>query len=170
MFSVARDGLPADVLRAARRFGRYGRPGVVRWIFVFGEIDIRCHLAPRLVPGRSLDFPAIYVAHAVRAATTAKARDIVITVPVPPSDEVQDEEGFPVAGSLAERLASFGQVRSELAAAVASQTAGSPILLLDATDGLADHTGALRTEMSFDGCHVNEVGRAVVHGRLEVST
>jgi hypothetical protein len=163
MFSIARDDLPADVLRTARRMGRYGRPGVVRWIFVFGEIDIRCHLAPRLrAKDEPLGFPARYVEHAVNAATTAKARDIIITVPVPPSDDVQDAEGFPIAGTLAERLVAFTRMQAELTAAVAA-----PVLLLDVTDGLADHTGELRREMSFDGCHVNEVGRTVVRRRLD---
>jgi hypothetical protein len=167
MFSVARDGLPADVVRTARRMGRYGRPATVRWIFVFGEIDIRCHLAPRLTEG-PLNFPARYVEHAVTAAVTAKAREIVLAVPVPPSDEVQDAQGFPVAGTLAQRLVAFAKVRDELAAGVASHHDDAiRVLLLDATDGLADQTGALRTAMSFDGCHVNESGRSVVRVRLD---
>jgi hypothetical protein len=163
MFSMARDGFPPEIVRLARRLGRYGRGHIVV-ILVAGEIDIRCHLAPRLV-GTDLrpEFPAAYVEHGIALGALAKADRLLFVVPVPPSDEVQDALGFPVAGTLSERLVAFGWVRAAMHAALDPGAA----LLLDATPGLADVSGALRTELSFDGCHVNEAGRVIVRAALD---
>jgi lysophospholipase L1-like esterase len=163
MFSVARDGFPPEIVRLARRLGRFGR-GEVVILLVVGEIDIRCHLAPRLAGTElALEFPATYVEHGLALGALAKANRLIFVVPVPPSDEVQDAEGFPVAGTLAQRLDAFSRVRAALHAAVDPSSA----LLLDATPGLADATGSLRSELSFDGCHVNEAGRVIVRSALD---
>lgn len=163
MFSLARDGFPPDIVRLARRLGRYGRVPITL-LLVVGEIDIRCHLGPRLAgTATPLDFPATYVEHGQALGALARAEQVVFVVPVPPSDEVQDAQGFPVAGTLAERLDVFGRLRAALQAAVDPTDA----LLLDATPGLADGTGALRTEFSFDGCHVNAAGRVVVRAEFD---
>lgn len=161
MFSVARDGFPPEVTRLVRRLVRFGRAPVTL-LLVVGEIDIRCHLAPRLAgTATPLDFPARYVAHGL--ALGAGVARLVFVVPVPPSDEVQDAQGFPVAGTLAERLDVFARMRSALHDAVDPSQA----LLLDATSCLGDGDGALRSEFSFDGCHVNEAGRVVVRAQLD---
>jgi lysophospholipase L1-like esterase len=110
-----------------------------------------------------LEFPAVYVEHGLALGALARADRLIFLVPVPPSDEVQDAQGFPVAGTLAERLDVFARVRAALHAAVDPTGA----LLLDATPGLTDGVGALRTELSFDGCHVNEAGRVVVRAELD---
>jgi lysophospholipase L1-like esterase len=167
MFSIARDGFPADVQRVARWLGRVNRTDRLSLILTFGEIDVRCHLAPRFArDGGPLAFPRTFVEASQGLARTAHAAVVVVVVPTPPSDGYEDAPGFPIAGSIDERLAAFAQVRAELIADAEASRPPLRVLVLDCTAELAGPTGQLRPSLTIDGCHTNDAGRLVVHDRL----
>src|SRR5689334_17256976 len=48
MYSIAQRGLPDAVIRVLQRISRTRRAKDIVWAFSFGEIDVRCHLVPRM--------------------------------------------------------------------------------------------------------------------------
>lgn len=164
MFSVARDGLPRSVTRLARAMARADGADRIPWLFAFGEIDIRCHLATRIDPTSDpLEFVATYVRTVHQVTSAAGARRAFVVVPPPPSDASELHEEFPVTGTLAERIAVHGRVAQVLReAAAAVSDAAVTVTVIDSTPALADGNGALRDELTFDGCHTNEAGRAAM--------
>jgi hypothetical protein len=167
MYSMARDGFPLRVLRLSRLLRRISRPGSLLPVFVVGEIDVRCHLVPRAGSAGLTDFVDDYVEHATRVAFALGARQLIICVPVPPSATCPANPQFPIEGSIGERVAVFDRLRDALADAVGRRAHYAPRpLLLDATDLLADDTGAFRAELTDDGCHTNAAGRLLVRQRV----
>lgn len=165
MFSIARNDFPPMMRRAARLLRRVPAARRAAWIFTFGEIDIRCHLAPRIAEGEDFAFVARYVERVHALVGRIGAPSALVVVPVPPSVDVLDHAAFPVAGTPDERLAAHRAVRERLVAAAAGRTA--PVIrLLDVTSSLADPIGLMRPEFTDDGCHTNEAGRAVVRREL----
>lgn len=156
MYSLATKGFPPRVHRITGFVGRFGRPGAFVPYFVAGEIDVRCHLAPRTGP---LDFVPAYVDRCAGIAREMGASRFVVVVPPPPSRTVPDIEELPVVGTIEERIAAFERLRDQLAEAV-SGTPGAT--LLDATAALAAPSGELRPELTEDGCHTNLDGVALV--------
>lgn len=162
MFSIARNDLPPGLRRLARiPWLRLGRG--VAWFFVFGEIDIRCHLGPRMESGAAdLGFVDAYIERVHAFVDGIGAATATVVVPVPPSVDVLDHAAFPVSGSFEVRLAAHQAVRDRLIAAAAVPHRGPIIRVLDLTGELADPTGLMRPEFTDDGCHTNDAGRAVV--------
>jgi hypothetical protein len=162
MFSIARNDLPPALRRLARI--RWLRPGRgVAWFFVFGEIDIRCHLGPRMESGAAdLSFVDAYVERVHAFVDGIGAAAATVVVPVPPSVDVLDHAAFPVAGSFEVRLAAHQAVRDRLVSAAAIPHRGPIIRVLDLTEALADPTGLMLPEFTDDGCHTNDAGRTVV--------
>lgn len=164
MYSIARDGFPPALHRLAGRVRRIPAARDVSWFFVFGEIDIRCHVAPRLAKGADVAFVATYVDR-VRALTatigTLSARAVV---PVPPCDDVLDHDAFPIAGTPQQRLAAHRAIREALHQAT---EATSQIGVLDMTAALITPDGFMRDEFTDDGCHTNTAGRVVVRREVE---
>lgn len=161
MFSVARDGFPPAMRRSARALSRLRGTCGTSWYFVFGEIDVRCHLVPRLRDSDDLSFVDAYVERVGVFARMAGAREAVLVVPPPPSPDVLDHVAFPVVGTAAERVAAHRAVRDRLVHAARDQRAFA-LRVLDLTDVLADETGLMRAEFTDDGCHTNEAGREAV--------
>lgn len=167
MWSLAANGFPRRVRLAARLLRAVGRPGSLVPVFSAGEIDVRCHLVPRAArPGFSLDFVPDYVRRCRRLAALMGAPSLVIAVPVPPSDDCPRNPMYPIAGSIDERVRVFGDLRRALAKAVAEAEPSPRVELLDATDLLADDTGALRGELTDDGCHTNARGVRLVRASV----
>lgn len=164
MFSIAQGGWPTSVLVVTRILARLPHPPAVL-VLSFGEIDVRCHLAPRLVDGR-LDtaFVTTYVDQVEALRRRAGARTAVVLVPVPPSADTTDHVAFPVAGTIEERIAVHRAVREALGHAVAAGSAG--LRLKDLTADLAAPDGQFRADLTDDGCHANDAGRAAVRGAL----
>src|SRR4051794_9406364 len=163
MWSLAHNGFPPRGHRVARVLRRIGRAGSVVPVFVAGEIDVRCHLVPRSTqPGYSLDFVADYVRRAQALATEMGAPSLIITVPVPPSDDCPRNPEFPIKGTIGERVQVFRELRRALIQAVADSGNGPEIRLVDATELLADDSGELRSELTDDGCHTNAKGVRLV--------
>jgi hypothetical protein len=168
MWSLAHNDFPRRVQLAARALRVVTRPGSLVPVFIAGEIDVRCHLVRRSnAPGFSLDFVAEYVRRAQQLAATMGAPTLVIAVPVPPSDDCPKNPMYPIEGSIAERVRVFDDLRTALAKSVADTSGAPRVRLMDATEALVDETGALRSELTDDGCHTNARGvrlvRATVH-------
>lgn len=160
MYSVAHKGFPPRVHRIVNVVSKWGRPGSLVPIFSCGEIDVRAHLPTR--EDATYDFVALYVQRCMELATELKADRAYFAVPPPQSEACPSIEEFPVAGTIAQRVAAFDRLRKELTAAVAA-TPGAE--LLDATDLLAGPDGAIRPELTDDGAHVNIEGMRVFRSR-----
>lgn len=162
MYSIARDDFPPTLLRTARLIARVPGARDATWFFSFGEIDIRCHLAPRLAGGGEVGCVATYVDR-VRGLVGRLGTPVgTIVVPVPPCLDSYDHAAFPVAGSPDERLAAHRAVRSALTVAVGAGPARPALRLLDLTEALSGPDGLMRDELTDDGCHTNAAGRVVV--------
>jgi hypothetical protein len=166
MYSIARDDFPPTLLRTARLVARVPGARDAAWFFSFGEIDIRCHLAPRLAAGGDVGFVATYVDRVGGLVGRLGTPAGTIVVPVPPCLDSYDHAAFPVAGSPDERLAAHRAVRSALTVAVGGAPSRPGLRLLDLTEALAGPDGLMRDELTDDGCHTNAAGRAVVRGEV----
>jgi lysophospholipase L1-like esterase len=170
LHSFARDGLPAWAgrLLAARVSSPLAR-GEVTAVLALGEIDVRCHLAK---PGRADDaslheLAAAYVDRAAELLTGLRTGGrVVLLGPNPPSEEYDSSQtGYPVVGSAQERGAILDRLCTAIAAAVVAT--GEPRLrLLDVRPAVADAAGLLRADLTFDGCHLNAAGSAIVRRLL----
>lgn len=169
MFSIAREGLPTAALRVLRLMGRTRRADQIVWGFSFGEIDVRCHLVPRMTdPEAALAFVPIYLERLRRAATVAGAKHAVVLIPPPESDVYPEQIGFPVVGSLEERIAASRALREAMIRAAKDlPTDGATIHLVDVYDAYSDERGAMREDLTYDGLHANDAGRAVTRAAVE---
>lgn len=169
MHSVGRDGLPAWVHRLLRRRRRspLARGGLTAAL-LFGEIDLRCHLAK---PGRGGDDSLAELVSGFLARATGLLEElgpdgrVVIVGPNPPSSTYESDEGYPVVGDVDVRAEILDRLCAALAGAV--HAVGDPRLrFLDVRPDVADERGHLRPELTFDGCHLNAAGSALVRQRL----
>ena len=169
MFSISREGLPAAALRVLRLMSRTPRARDIVWGFSFGEIDVRCHLVPRMKdPEAALAFVPAYLEHLQDAATSAGARRAIVLIPPPESDVYPDQIGFPVVGSLTERIDASHALRDAMVKAAADLPAsGASLSLIDLTADFSDERGAMREDLTYDGLHANDDGRAVFRGHVE---
>jgi hypothetical protein len=169
MFSIAGNGLPPALLRTMRLVGRSARAEDIVWAFSFGEIDVRCHLVPRMGdPEAALAFVPAYVQRLHDAATLAGARRALILVPPPQSDGFHEEFGFPIIGTIEERVATNLALRDALVRAVTELPGtGAAIHLVDLTEDFADERGAIVDALTYDGLHANEAGRAIFRRRVQ---
>lgn len=169
MFSIAANGLPPALLRTMRLVGRSPQAADIVWAFSFGEIDVRCHLVPRMGdPEAALAFVPAYVQRIHDAATLAGARRALILVPPPQSDGFHEEFGFPIVGTIGERVATNLALRDALVRAVAAlPRAGAAIHLVDVTEDFSDERGAVVEALTYDGLHANDAGRAIFRRRVQ---
>lgn len=164
MFSVARNGFPPRATRTARLVRRVADGDQVLPVVVTGEIDVRCHLSAHTGPDGSHDlgFVATYVERGCELAALMGASRVVLVVPPPPSIDAPVLPGYPVVGSIDERISTFLALRSALGAAVSSHDGPVRAELFDATTVLSDTRGGLRAELTDDGIHTNAAGVTVV--------
>ncbi len=168
MFSIAREGLPPAVLRLLRWTRRTPRAHDIIWGFSFGEIDVRCHLVPHMAEPDALEFVGTYLGLVQRAASSAGARRALVLIPPPQSDTYDEQAGFPIKGTIEERTATNRELRDALIRAVAQLPSdGAAVHLVDVVDDLADERGHMREDMTFDGLHTNEKGRAVFRAAVD---
>jgi hypothetical protein len=169
MFSIAREGFPPALLRVLRMISRSPGASEVVWAFSFGEIDVRCHLVPRMGdPASALAFVPRYLDHVQRAATTAGARRALVLVPPPESDVYPEQIGFPIVGTLEERVDASHALRDAmLRAAKDLPPNGATLHLIDVTEEFSDARGAIIEDLTYDGLHTNDAGRAVIRKHVE---
>jgi hypothetical protein len=168
MFSVARDGYPPAMHRLLRVLRRVRANRNVLWIFSAGEIDLRCHLVPRLRDGSELEFVKPYVEQVKSLVAEFDASYAAVSVPVPPAVDITDTDGFPVVGTIEERLDAHRLMRKQIldeTGPVAGST-GATIYAVDATDRLSDEHGHYRPEVTLDGVHPNGNGRAEIRAAV----
>ncbi len=168
MYSIASRGFDRQVLSFARLVRGVSPPGRLLLVLTAGEIDVRCHLVPQSSrPGFSFDFVDAYVSRAAALADVLGAETVVLAMHPPVSPSAPDRREYPVRGSGEDRIAMSEQLRREVHRAAASHAGAPPhIVVLDATDELADRSGALRSEVTDDEIHTNAAGIAVVRARL----
>lgn len=163
MFSIARDGFKPELHRTFRLLSRIPRTREVLWLFSFGEIDIRCHLVPRVAAGDRLDFIGPFVDRLQEVADDLRVPHVVYVVPVPVGIDDFDHEAFPVVGTNEERRTTHGVVRTRVQEEIASRPR---VLALDFSDEFCNSDGWYRSDFHTDGIHASDAGRAVVQSTL----
>ena len=168
MFSVARDGYLPVMHRLLRVLRRVQANRNVLWIFSAGEIDLRCHLVPRLRDGSELEFVKLYIEQVKSLVAEFDAPYAAVSVPVPPAVDITETDGFPIVGTLEERLDAHRLMRKQILGetGTASGTTGAVIYAVDATDRLSDEHGHYRPEVTLDGVHPNDIGRAEIRAAV----
>ena len=168
IYSIAKKDFPTPLRRTSKILARIPAAGEAMWFFSFGDVDIRCHLVPRLAGGQDLRFVAEYVDRVRDLLASIGAPTGTISIPPPPTLDTDDHELFPVVGTPEQRLDVHRAVREALYAAAASDRPGPKIQLLDLSDALADSTGLMQPEFTMaDGLHTNDAGRAVVRREID---
>jgi len=166
-FSIARSGLPPAVLRIFRLVGRTKHAKDVLWIYSFGEIDVRCHLVPRMDEPGTYAFVAQYLERIREAARATGSDRVLVYVPPPESDVAEEQTGFPVIGTLEERTRALHLMRDAMHKAADSMSDDGPeILLVDCIDEFSDEHGVWQWRYTYDGLHTNDEGRAVVRAEM----
>jgi lysophospholipase L1-like esterase len=157
------------VLRVLSLIGHTRRARDIVWVFSFGEIDVRCHLVPRMGdPEAALAFVPRYLERIQQAATQAGARRVLVFVPPPESDITAEYVGFPVIGTLEERIEANHALRDAMVKAAAGlPSSGASLYLIDVIDEFSDERGAFREDLTYDGLHTNDAGRAIIRKRVE---
>ena len=161
VYSIANKGFPPRVTRVARFVERFGRRGALVPIFLAGEIDVRVHLAERV--DAPFDWVAGYVERCMELARLLKADRVGFFVPPPPVDVREEDVGFPVRGTISERVQAHRKLRDALTSAV------EPIpnaVLIDFTEILAGPDGTMPPQATSDGAHTNLETVARIRERL----
>lgn len=166
MYSIAKNGFPRVLSQAAVLVGRMSRTSRIVPVLCLGEIDVRCHLVPRLEQPACFDFVEAYVRHGCTLAQQLGASRVVFVVPPPPSAECPEIDEFPIRGTIHERIAAFTKLRSALSKAVAAHNNGPTALLLDVTEELSTKNGEMRSGLSIDGVHTDIRGGQIVRRKL----
>jgi hypothetical protein len=167
-FSIARQGLPPAVLRIFGLVGRTKHAKDVLWVYSFGEIDVRCHLVPRMEEPGTYDFVPKYLERIRESARATGSDRVLVLVPPPESDVAEEQIGFPVVGTLQERTRALHLLRDAMHKAAASLSADGPeIILIDVIDEFSDANGVWRQELTYDGLHTNDAGRAIVRKEID---
>lgn len=169
MHSVGRDGFPSWVLCLVRRWRRSvfvrGRRTVA---LLLGEIDLRCHLAK---PGRSDEeaLNRLVESYLVQvrdlASRLGPEGQVVVCAPNPPSTTYESDEAFPVVGTADERADILDRLCRSLANGIQAAN-DKRVRFLDVRPLVAGPNGHLREEFTFDGCHLNAAGAALVRAKL----
>lgn len=152
-FQVSKREYPKTAERLARVFGLLGNIGA-KFIFCFGEIDIRCHLADA---EKTTGFINSYVLNCIKLVN-AKPKNVMFLSPTPPSDFYMDHPSFPRSGNLIERIRAHNDYCVELE----DHTISNFCMYVDSRTVLTDGQGGLRRELTEDGCHLNSEGAAIV--------
>lgn len=167
MWSIGNNGFPPDVRLVSQLIRILGKTRHLSLMVVFGEIDVRAHLAgPCMQSRRSMNFARAYLMQCQNLGKLVRAQRVVITVPVPPGDSFEDAPEFPRSGVLSERIDAFCLLRRALTSAVDSSKGIPVTVLLDCTDEMADSDGSIRADLTDDGCHVNGTGARIVRAGL----
>jgi len=152
-FQVSKGEFPTTAARLARAFGLLGNIGA-KYVFCFGEIDIRCHLAD---PEKNTGFINSYILNCIKLVK-AKPKDVMFLTPTPPSDFYLDHPSFPRSGNLNERVRAHNDYCAELEDGAISNFCR----YINSQSALVDGHGGLRRELTEDGCHLNSKGAAII--------
>jgi hypothetical protein len=166
-FSIATKGLNPAFIKILARIGKLKGARDIVWVYSFGEIDVRCKLVPKMDDPGAFDFTARYLERMREVAQVSGVDRIVILLPNPESDIALEQIGFPVVGTLEERVECMRRLWASMRASAERLPEGTPrVLLLDNEAAMADERGIWRREFTYDGLHTNNAGRALVRGAL----
>lgn len=140
------------------------------FVFVFGEIDVRCHVgrvAEKQGVARENVISETVSNYVKRISEAMKGRDarVVLSSVVPPSD-YRDDPDFPTYGTIDDRIA----ITSAMNRALNVEAARHGFVFLDFSKFYADRTGRLRVVKSDGAVHIgldhtrqirNELARAL---------
>lgn len=159
-------GRPGALLAVAAQCGLKDGDAVV---WVFGEIDVRCHILKRhKEDGRPLaEVIDTLARHYIRSILEVRHRHPrtrhVVFAPIPPLDNPHySSDSLPVFGSIEERIALTRQLRAALAASCARHD----IWFLDVAAPFETERGDLRWELSDHFCHIASSYQAPILERL----
>lgn len=162
MHRVGRDGMAFLDIR------RHGVRPTDTTVFVFGEIDVRVHVArQRDERGRPVEAEVDRLARAYVAAVAANraasphARTLVAAA-IPPSDTLSTAQKYPIYGPLSERV----DITRRLNAAVREHAAGAGIGFLDLYTPFAGPDGSLDIKYSDYDHHIHEDLQIIVEDVL----
>jgi hypothetical protein len=147
-------GRPGALLTEATRC-RVKAGDAVVW--VFGEIDVRCHIVRQQAErGRTSDdvigtLATAYIDGILESQRVLELARSVVFAPIPPLDNPNyTSEDFPVFGSIAERIDASRQLRATLSTLCERHR----ILFLDVSAHYESASGDLRWELSDHFCHI----------------
>lgn len=166
-YSIATKGLAPAFMKLLARVGRLKGARDIVWIYSFGEIDVRCKLVPKMDEPGAFDFTAQYLERMREVARVSGVDRIVILVPHPESDIALEQIGFPVVGSLEERVECMRRLHASMHASAERLAGGTPrVILMDNTAAMSDERGVWRREFTYDGLHTSNAGRTLVRNAL----
>jgi hypothetical protein len=147
-------GAPGELLAVARDCAVRDGDAVV---WVFGEIDVRCHILKQHVEQqRALDevietLARAYIRSVLEVARFYPATTHVVFAPIPPLDNPNYSSAtLPVFGSIEERVAATRQVRDVLRGLCERHA----LRYLEAPKVFETERGDLRWELSDQFCHI----------------
>lgn len=161
-------GRPGALATEAARCGVKAGDAVV---WVFGEIDVRCHIVRQQAQhGRSSDdvigaLATNYIDGILEVQRVIELARSVVFAPIPPLDNPgYTSEDFPVFGSIAERIEASRQLRGTLSTLCDRHG----ILFLDVSAQYETARGDLRWELSDHFCHIASGSQAAAIEALYV--
>ena len=169
LYSVAHKGFPswARALMSGAPSRIAGAAGV-RLELVLGEIDVRCHLAPRLRcdgPTAVEQLGDAYVAFLGSCIRNPAVLEICYHEPTPPSDLGMQNEAFPRAGTLAERIECHRLLSNRIAAGIETHFCNdSRVRFVPTPPGAKLVDGSLSPGWTDDGCHFNRAALVAING------
>ena len=148
-FQVSQGNYPKNSLRMARILRKLRFLGA-KFVFCFGEIDVRCHLAS---PDKNSDFLSSYTLKCLNLVR-AQPKHVSFLTPTPPSDYYENHPRYPRRGTISERVVAQNNfcVELEKSAQVLS------CMFMNPSVEIIENDGILKREMTDDGCHLNEKG------------
>lgn len=168
MHGVATQGIVESGVKLGRNsLPQYGVAENDTVLFVFGEIDVRCHIAKQADQQR-VGVDAVIESLATRycdmivrnRALYKKCTSIVMEV-MPPCDQAYNPS-YPRCGTIEERVVVTRQLNAKLKAACAERG----ILFFEIHDLLADANGILIAELSDGNVHVAMTHNYLVKQKL----
>lgn len=167
-YSVATKKFAPAYMRLLTWIGRLKGGRDIVWIYSFGEIDVRCTMVPRMDQPGAFDYVRTYLEVMRDLARVSGVDRLVILVPHPESDIAMEQIGFPVNGTLEERVVCMRKLHAAMHdfAAEVNATEGPRLILMDNTEAMVDERGVWRREFTYDGLHTSNAGRALVRGAL----
>lgn len=150
MHKIGRDGLNALNVK------EFGVEENDTCIFVFGEIDIRCHVGlqrdrmKRTIPEVLLDLVQRYAMTILSNKSLFKTLHCVIFTVVPPTDQIYNPQ-YPYYGTLTDRI----QLTQALNRILKEYALANGIFVLDVYDSYALPDGSFNPSLSDGSVHIH---------------
>lgn len=167
-YSVATKKFAPAFMKLLGRIGKLKGGRDIVWVYSFGEIDVRCTMVPRMEQPGAFDYVKEYIEVMRDLARVSGTDRIVLLVPHPESDIAMEQIGFPVNGTLEERVVCMRKLHAAMHvfADEVNATPGPRVILMDNTEAMVDERGVWRREFTYDGLHTSNAGRKLVRDAL----